>query len=142
MLASALSLLVPVACGSGEEPPQLTRGGLLGRTFISAAVTEDGEPRALVPGTRIRVTFEEREDRRVVGWRAGCNMFGADLEITGDRLLVGRIAATLIGCSDGLPEQDGWLAGFLGSDPRWRLSEDRLTLTSGDTVIELEASRG
>ena len=55
---------------------------LWGRTFISAAVTEDGEPRPLVPDTRIRVTFEQRDGQRVAGWHAGCNHFGADLEIT------------------------------------------------------------
>jgi hypothetical protein len=122
-----------------DKPPP--PAGLIGRTFVSMAVTENGEPRPLVPGTRIAVSFLERDGRTGVVWSAGCNTFGADVEITADRLLVGVIAGTAAGCRDDLHAQDEWLAGFFGSDPRWRL-DDRLVLTSGGTVIELEAGPG
>lgn len=141
-LAAALSLLTLIACGSDGDEAEQAPADLWGRTFISTVVTEDGEPRPLVPDTRIRVTFEEREERGVVRWEAGCNTFGGEVEIGAERLLVGEITGTEIGCPDELHEQDNWLGGFLGSDPRWRSSDDRLTLTSGDTVIELEVSRG
>jgi len=136
-----MSLVVLLACGSGGDEAQQIPGELWGRTFISTAATENGEPRPLAPDTRIEVTFNEREDQGVVGWQAGCNTFGADVEITADSLVVGVIAGTEIGCLDVLHAQDEWLAGFFGSDPRWRLNDDRLILTSGETVIELEASR-
>jgi hypothetical protein len=122
-----------------EKPPP--PAGLIGHTFVSTAVTENGERRPLVPGTRITVSFLERDGRTGVVWCAGCNTFGADVEITADRLLVGVIAGTAAGCRDDLHAQDDWLAGFFGSDPRWRLG-DRLVLTSGGTGIELEAGPG
>jgi heat shock protein HslJ len=137
-----MSLVVLLACGSGGGEAEQAPGDLWGRTFISTAVTEDGESRPLAPDTRIAVTFNEREDQGVVGWQAGCNTFGADVEITADSLVVGVIAGTEIGCADDLHAQDEWLAGFFGSDPRWRLSNHRLILTSDETMIELEASRG
>jgi heat shock protein HslJ len=142
VLAPLMSLVVLGACGSGDDEAQQTPGDLWGRTFVSTAVTEDGEPRPLVPDTRIEVTFEEREDQGVVGWQAGCNTFGSDVEITADSVVVGVIAGTEIGCADELHAQDEWLAGFFGPDPRWQLSDDRLMLRSGETTIELEASRG
>jgi heat shock protein HslJ len=87
------------------------------------------------------VTFEQREPRGVVRWRASCNIVGARVDISTDRLLLKQIAGTEIGCRDEDHEQDEWLAAFFGSDPDWALNVDRLTLTSGDTVIQLEASR-
>jgi heat shock protein HslJ len=140
-LASALSLLT-IACGSDGEEAEQAPADLWGHTFISTTVTEDGEPRPLVPDTRIQVTFEEREEHGVARWEAGCNIFGTEVEITAESLLVGEIAGTEMGCRDDLHEQDEWLGGFFGSDPRWQLSDERVTLTSDETVIELEASRG
>jgi heat shock protein HslJ len=135
----------PPASGGGSPGPTTrppSARDLLDRAFISAEATENGKPRPLVPGTHIRVAFfEQPKGRRRVGWRAGCNGYGGDVEFTDNRLLIGLIAGTLIGCSDELSEQDQWLGHFFSSDPKWRLSDDRLVLSSADTVIELEASR-
>jgi heat shock protein HslJ len=139
LAAVIVSGLVLVACGSGNDETEQTADDLWGHAFRSTAVTEDSEPRPLVPETQITVTFEERADEGVVGWQAGCNSFGADVEITADSLVVGQIAGTEIGCRDDLHEQDDWLVDFFGSDPEWQLSDDRLSLTSHGTVIELEA---
>jgi heat shock protein HslJ len=146
-------LLVMISCGPGDvegdqvqqapEPDQerqQSAEGLWDRTFVSVTVTEGDEPRQLVPDTRIEVTFEERENQGVVRWAAGCNAFGGEVEITADRLLLGEVGGTEMGCRDQFQEQDEWLLGFFDSDPHWRLSDDRLTLTSGETVIELEAN--
>jgi heat shock protein HslJ len=141
-LVSAASLVALVACGSGDDEAAQTPADLLGRTFTSTAVTEDGEPRPLVPGTRIEVSFAVREEHWPIGWKAGCNsLFGTDAEITADRLVVREIGGTLVGCRNDLQAQEDWLSGFLESAPEWRLSGDHLTLTSGRTVIELEADR-
>jgi heat shock protein HslJ len=130
--------LVLAACGSGEDEAEQSAGDLRGRAFTATAVTENGEPRALVPGTRIQVSFGEGEDWPI-GWKAGCNsLFGTDAEITADRLVVREIGGTAIGCRHGLAEQEVWLDGFFDSDPEWRLSGDRLTLISGESAIELE----
>jgi hypothetical protein len=123
-----------------DKPPP---GPLSGRTFISTAVTENRAPRPLVPGTRIEVRFTEHTPTGQPGvvWRAGCNTWGSDVEITPDRLILGQIGGTQGPCREDLQEQDERLATFFDSDPRWRLN-DRLVLTSGGTVIELEAGSG
>jgi heat shock protein HslJ len=114
--------------------------GLWGRKFRSTVVTEAGAPRPLVPGTRIGLAFEKSKGRRTIGWSAGCNQAGAKVRVTADELQIGQIASTLIGCPASLQEQDEWLGQFFDSNPRWRLSDSQLTLSSGETVIELKAA--
>ncbi len=129
--------VVLVACGSDSD--EAGQNDLLGRAFRSTAVTEKSEPRPLVPDTHINLRFEQREGQGVVGWQAGCNTFSADVEISADILIVGGIVGTEIGCPGDLQQQDEWLADFFGSDPEWQLSDDTLSLTSHNTVIDLEA---
>lgn len=127
-----------------DECRQQRRRDLLRHTFESVGVTEDGQPRSLVAGTRIVLGFEERRRTDVIRWVAGCNFHGAAVEITSDRLLLGEISGTAMGCRDERHEQDDWLRGFMSSDPFWNFERrvvagDRLTLTSEDTVIEFVA---
>jgi heat shock protein HslJ len=155
VLVAAGALLLGVAmttagCGaSGDEetesaprasaPPQQP-GGLWGRKFTSTVVTEAGVPRPLVPGTRISLAFEKSKGRRTIGWSAGCNQAGAKVRVTADELQIGQIASTLIGCPANLQDQDEWLGEFFDSNPRWRLSDSQLMLSSGETVIELKVA--
>jgi heat shock protein HslJ len=142
--AAAIGLSGCFDSGSEESPdrPRASArqepGDLWGRTFTATAVSEGQEPRPLATGTRIRVTFDKFKGRQMVGWVAGCNGTGGNVQITADRLLIGRTNTTLIGCPDDRQEQDEWLAHFFGSNPNWRLSDGRLTLTSDEAVIELE----
>jgi heat shock protein HslJ len=62
------------------------------------------------------------------------------VRVTAEELQIGQIASTLIGCPANLQEQDEWLAEFFDSNPRWRLRDSQLTLSSGETVIELKAA--
>jgi heat shock protein HslJ len=119
----------PGAQGSGDE--------LVGKRYDSISVVRNGEPHELVKETRIRVRFEGRDDYDVVGWRAGCNRFGAPVKIRPRRLLTGQITGTEVGCSDALLRQDRWLVRFFGRDPGWAVRARRLKLRSGDDVIRL-----
>lgn len=110
---------------------------LMGRTFTSTGATTGGEPRPLVDGEPIRLTFERSQRRDSVGWRATCNGAGSSVEITPDRLLLGPIASTAMGCPKPSAEQDEWLSEFFEADPEWVLDDGKLTLTAGDSVIEL-----
>jgi heat shock protein HslJ len=137
----AAGIAVPLALLSGlrRHPPPPARvtqtpADLWGRSFVSQAITENGVPRPLVPETRLEVVFR----RTSIGWEAGCNSSGGDLEATEDHLLVSNVVSTLIGCPDDLAQQDSWLSRFFVSDPSWMLEGDRLTLMSDDTVIELQ----
>jgi heat shock protein HslJ len=123
------------------HPVEPTPDDLWGRTFVSVSVTEDGEPRPLIPGTRIELTFEQRRDEGGIRWEAGCNIQGARVDIMPQRLHVGEVAGTLIGCTKELYKQDHWLAAIFSSDPYWELYQDRPKLRAGETLIELTSSR-
>jgi heat shock protein HslJ len=137
-LACAVGLLLLASCGPGEGTAQPEQADLSGTSFVSTKVTESGEPRPLVADTRIEATFEQG----AVRWEAGCNSFGADVEITADHLLLTEIVATEAGCAGELQQQDSWLMVFFQADPRWELWGDRLTLSSGATIIELKKAQG
>jgi heat shock protein HslJ len=125
-------------CGRGtEDGEQLESADLRGRTFVSMK-NWSGEGSAF--STPVTVSFAAGGGN--IGWQADCNSFGADVEITDDRLLVGEIAGTLIGCPEPQQEQDEDLTDFFESDPSWQLDGNRLTLSSESVEVTLEAKGG
>lgn len=107
LIATVLAVATLVAaCGGGSSTPGPTAQTLGGRTFLSTKV--DGP--ALVPGTVIRITFQNGN----VSVNAGCNTFGGPYRVDGDNLVVGQIVTTEIGCQPDLMAQDQWIAGLLG----------------------------
>lgn len=135
---SALALGV-LGAGCGDEAAPGVgdgTGAVLSRSFLAESVTENGLPRPWVEGTRIELRFHA--DGRLSA-TAGCNHIGGSVEVESDRILVGELAMTEMGCEPPYHEQDQWLAGFLGSSPGYALDADRLRLDAGDTVIQLVA---
>lgn len=108
---------------------------LRGRTFLSTAVSESDQPKILVAGTRIRLSFPT--DRPRISASAGCNTLGADARIDGGRLVITHLAMTVNGCDQARTAQDAWLATFFGDGPRVSLSGSDLVLTRGRTEIRL-----
>jgi heat shock protein HslJ len=125
--------------GSGDDAGSSNPEALLNRTFVATSITEDGEARPLVPDTALMLTIKSGE-REELSWNAGCNSFGAEAEISEAQLLVDRIGGTLMGCPGTLGRQEALITGFFEGDPEWELNDDELTLTSGDTTIELVAA--
>lgn len=131
VLAAALSLS---ACGGESGDPGSVAGpDLDGRTFVATSLTDGGRPRPLVEGTELRLAF--RDDQLRID--AGCNHLSGGYGLDGDRLTVGQVGGTEMGCPEPLMEQDAWLADVLAGDLGLRLVEDDLTLTAGEVVIEL-----
>lgn len=128
-----LFLLAGTGCG-GDNVTTASGDSLIGRTFLSESVTEDGAPRDLVEGTDISLEFREDGQVRV---RAGCNHLFADVTVGDDTLEITGVGSTEMGCDQARHEQDRWLTEFLSSSPGWTLDGDRLSLTSGGTEIVL-----
>lgn len=130
---AGIALLLVAACGS-----RAGSGGmddLRGRTFLSTAVTENGQAKPLVPGTRIRLSFGE-EGRRI-GANAGCNHMGGEARVENGRLVAREMAMTAMGCDGGRNEQDDWLAKFLTGAPTITSSGSELVLANNTTEIRL-----
>jgi heat shock protein HslJ len=135
-------LLTLGACASGpqdgglrpSDPGAARDRALLGRTFVSTAVTVDGEPRPLVGGTGAVLGFTDDG----LTLHAGCNQMSGQAAYADGRLTVAGVGGTEMGCARALMDQDEWLAGFLTADPRYRLDGDTLRLTGAGTAITLE----
>jgi heat shock protein HslJ len=137
-ILAPLLLFALALTGCGRAP--VTQAGAAGtepggRTFLSTSVTEEGQPRPLVAGTRIRLSFS---DDHHVGAQAGCNSMGGAARFSGGRLLVDDLATTDMGCDPARHAQDDWLARFLTSRPAWSADGTTLILENASTRIVFE----
>lgn len=133
-VAVVVAGLAVALSGCGTEPGA---GGssLVGKSYLSTAVSEDGMPKKLAPNTRIQLQF--MDDGRLSA-NAGCNSMGADkVSTSGGKLGVKDLAITNMGCDAPRHAQDDWLSKLLTSEPTWKLTDDKLELSSGTTVISL-----
>ena len=131
---------------TSQPPVQASRVSqdLWGSSFESVSVTEGGEPSSLPGATPVSLRLERRENEDVVMW-AGCRFWGAEVRVGAGRLDVVaedyyELDVIEQGCTSA--SDDRWLAEFFLEDPTWSLEGTRLTLASGDTVIELERGQG
>jgi heat shock protein HslJ len=129
--ATALAVAVGMT-GCGDDADKASNRSIWGRAFLSESVTEDSAPRLLVDGTRIRLSFGD--DWQITA-SAGCNTLGGAVDITAERIDVGDLSTTDMGCDPALHAQDEWLADFLASDPGFTLDGDRLVLHDDGTSI-------
>ena len=127
-LAAIALTLAAASAACSAAAPQLQE-----RDYLSVAVTENGAPRALVAGTRIRLSFRSGE----LGVNAGCNSIGGSYRIEGGRLIVDAMGMTEMGCDPDRHAQDEWLAEFLSSRPTVTLVANDLTLQGATTSIRL-----
>lgn len=138
LIALPLAALAIAACG--QAPDGARAAGQVadepwGRAFLSTGVTEGGNPRPLVEGTRIRLDFGD--DRSGFGASAGCNSMGGTAAITDGRLVVGDLATTEMGCDEARHAQDEWLGRFLTGRPTITLTGPDMVLTGDGTELRL-----
>lgn len=134
-IRSIALLLLPLVAGAcGDAGGSGSTAKLVGRTFLSDSVTVRGEPRTLVHGTQIRITFYS--DRRITA-SAGCNMLSGTFHIEGDHVVISELGSTEMGCDAARHAQDEWLASVLAANATFVLDDSRLQLRTADSVLEL-----
>jgi hypothetical protein len=129
-----------VLLAAGSAQAESDSGELFGPGYVSTKVLRGGEPHPLFARTKVRVDFERRSGPDAIRWRADCNHFGADLRVTGERLVTGQIEGTAVGCAKRQLRRDRWLTRFFSADPKWRIPRaGALRLIAGDRVIRLRS---
>jgi heat shock protein HslJ len=118
---------------SPTNPPASSGASLDGRQFLSVTVTDGGNARPLVPGTVIRLTFQDGS----LSANAGCNTIGGTYTVEDGVLVFQGGGMTEMGCPEPRMAQDDWLVAFLGSEPTLTLDGDDLVLTAGPLEITL-----
>jgi heat shock protein HslJ len=135
MRAIAVLAVTAALAGCGDETGADDGVGgddtslLSGRTLVVTAVTDDGKPHQLVSGSQVRFTFDDS----TMGITAGCNHLSGDYTLDGDRLTVGPIGGTEMGCPTPLMDQDTWLAGLF--EEPVTVAGDPLTFRAGSVVL-------
>lgn len=132
-----LALALALVAGGLFAACQASAPSLEGRTFLSVGITENGAPKALVAGTRIRLDFRDGS----LGANAGCNSMGGEYRLDGGRLVVDSLFTTEMACDEPRMAQDTWLTNVLGAKPRLVLVGDQLTIDGGAVVLVLRDRR-
>ncbi|HSS67634.1 MAG TPA: META domain-containing protein [Nocardioidaceae bacterium] len=138
-LTTAAFASVLTGCGNdtsdvGGSGGSGSHGDLANASFLSTHVTKDGQDYPLVQGTRISLRFWDSR----LSAQAGCNILGGNATLSDGVIDVADgLSMTEMGCAKQLMQQDTWLADLLSTGPVATLDNGRLTLTSGDTVVEL-----
>ncbi|MBB5870800.1 heat shock protein HslJ [Allocatelliglobosispora scoriae] len=137
MSRAMLAVLLLVVAGCGGADAGGSAAPLDGRTFLSTSVKENGQPKDLVPGTRLSLTFDQGKVSAI----AGCNHLFGDVTIDGGKLTVGQMGGTDMGCDKPRHDQDAWVTEFLTGGPAFRLDGDTLVLTGSKGEITLTDRR-
>jgi heat shock protein HslJ len=103
---------------------------LEGTAWRLDAIAEGAGPDGSVSSVLGEPVLELDGDR--LGGDTGCNSFGGDYEVEGDRLRVGQLAQTLIGCEDALAAQERHVLEVLEADPVWTIDGPSLELRTDD----------
>lgn len=121
-------LLALPGCGNESS----AGGSLTGKTYLSTAVVENGEPKQLAGKIRLQFT----EDGRLIA-DAGCNQLQAPVETGAGKIAVKDLSMTNMGCDQARHATDEWLAKLLQAGPTWKLTADKLAVSTDTTTIDL-----
>ena len=130
-------LLVVAACGgddgaiASDDDPDGNDRRPIGGTYIATAISESGQPRALIDGTTIRLRLEQG----ALTAHAGCNTIGGDYTIERQVLRVDAVSMTEMGCDPARHDQDQWLADLVSSAPTLEPIDDGFVLRANTTEI-------
>ncbi len=131
-----LILFLPVlaACAPGGAAVLLT-----GTSWRLVSYGPASAPKPAMPDVETNLTF--RPDGKLTG-NMGCNGFGGDYTIQGEKITFGPIAATLMACSDPQMAQEGAAFQVLKDTASFKLDGGTLTITSadGNTVLTFAAA--
>ncbi|MFI8218671.1 META domain-containing protein [Streptomyces sp. NPDC085932] len=142
MTLTAAAMLVPLMAACGSETADGGSGSVgaerpvTGVRWSVDSVTADGKTHQAPAGAHVTI------DRGRAEGSLGCNTFGADATVDGDRVRLGRTMATEMACEGTPMAFEETLARTLsGREFEARVDGDRLTLTTdgGETVRLTEA---
>ncbi|MER8219484.1 META domain-containing protein [Streptomyces sp. NPDC094143] len=137
MTLTAAAMLVPLMAACGSEKADGGSGSVgaerpvTGVRWSVDSVTADGKTHQAPTGAHVTIAEGRAEGS------LGCNTFGADATVDGDRVRLGRTMATEMACEDTPMAFEETLARTLsGHEFEARVDGDRLTLTTdrGETV--------
>ena len=98
-----------------------------------------GSPSSQTPAApSVDTSVEFGSDGTLAG-NVGCNSFGGDYKVDGDKIVFGQITSTLMFCEGPVGEQEATTLAVFTESATFVVEGDSLTITSadGDSVIVL-----
>ncbi|MVU77958.1 META domain-containing protein [Nocardia sp. ET3-3] len=120
---------VAAGCSSSGGESGTPAAALMGHTYVSTAVSGTAIP----GGGPLTLTFADGR----ISATSGCNTATGPVDLQGNTLQVGEMAATLMACPGETAGADGWQDGLLRSQPTWTLVGDTLTLKGNGSTVTL-----
>jgi heat shock protein HslJ len=132
-VALAAAVAGCVAAQSGRDPAPPARA--LENTYWKL-VALHGEPAATPDLQREAHLILQPAQQRVVG-SGGCNRLSGSYTLDGERLALGRTAATRMACAQGMAQEQRFL-DTLGTVAAWRVRGQRLDLLDAQRRVVAE----
>lgn len=126
-VAAVLSAALALAGCDLFMPP--AAGGDLDGEWTLVGGTHGGDPVPIPDGAPITMTIDGTE----IGGRAACNIYGGEIDVDGDRIAIGAMSMTEMGCDGPIMEAEAAYVAALAAVERWSRDGDRLTYT-GEAV--------
>jgi heat shock protein HslJ len=144
LLVLSILVLVLAACAPGgglTQPPRQQPGAALeGTSWVLDSFTAGGEDIPVVPGTTVTLVFQENNNS---GGNSGCNSYGGEYRVEGNRIEFGEIASTLMACmGNGIMEQEQRFHEALRTAETYEVSGDSLVITYAGGQLNFSASEG
>lgn len=125
----AAALIAVLALGGCDLlMPPAGEGDLDGEWTLVGGV-HGGDPVPIPDAAPITMTVDGSE----IGGRAACNIYGGEFTLDGDRLSIGVMSMTEMGCEPAIMEAESAYVTALAGVDRWSRDGETLTL-SGQTV--------
>ncbi len=99
------------------------------------SVNDIRAPYAVVPGSRVALTFDGAKVRATTG----CNTLTGTVRVVDSTLVVEGLVGTEMGCEPELMQQEQWVGQMLAARPRLELSGPTLSLLWGDHWLGLSS---
>src|SRR5262245_36266641 len=85
------------------------------------------------------ITINEAE---TLNGNSGCNRFGGESQVEGDKVTFSGLVSTLIACEEPIMSQEGAMFKVLSGVASYNIEENTLTLTSDGTLLVFAESTG
>ncbi len=127
----ALSILILSACASGGTAPASPTG-----EWILVSYGNTSNPTPALPEVETSINFNEDG---TFGGNVGCNSFGADYKVNGEKITFGSIMSTMMFCEEISDQESAVLAILTDKTINFAMNDNQLTLTSedGNSVVVL-----
>ncbi len=134
-LFAAVTLCAPAE--ASYRPPDRIWGN-----YTAVSASGAGAARLFDRPKEIGVGLTHGKRGQWIGWEANCNGSGAKMHVGHERMRLGSIISSAVGCPNLWGHQDRWLGNLFTANPHWQLNRGLLVLRADKRVLRLRPGRG